>query len=498
MRPTLDTTRHLGRPKTVFAIFLFWATTTIPVHAQTFTTLFSFDGTDGSSPLGTMVQATSGNLYGTTALGGNTPSPTNCPNGCGTIFEITSSGKFSTLYAFCAELNSDGFCPDGNIPIGGLVQATNGMLYGTTTGGGANDNGTFFEITPSGKLTTLYSFCSLSNCSDGAVPEGTLTQGTSGNFYGTTFFDGATFYGTVFEITPAGKLTTLYNFCSKSDCTDGMFPGYGVIQGSDGSFYGTTDDGGANDDGTVFRVTSRGAFTTLYSFCSQANCVDGSGPSTPLLQAANGDFYGATGGGTNGYGLIYSITAGGTIATAYSFCQLASCGDGSYPKALVEGTDGSFYGATYGDGESNYGTVFSLTSTGELTTLHTFDDRDGAGPDSGIVQATNGSFYGATYGGGNLTNCTDGCGTLYSVSVGLGPFVKTLTTSGKAGATVIILGSSLAGTTRVTFNGTAATFTVVSASEIKTTVPSTATTGFVEVSTPGGTLKSNTRFRVNP
>jgi uncharacterized repeat protein (TIGR03803 family) len=342
--------------------------------------------------------------------------------------------------------------------FGSLVQGTNGNFYGTTWSGGANIAGTVFKITPAGKLTTLYSFCAQAGC-NGYSPDAGLVQATNGNFYGTTGLGGAHNYGTVFEITPAGKLTTLYSFCAQSGCTDGQSPDAGLVQATNGNFYGTTLNGGAIGAGTVFEITPAGKLTTLHSFCSQISCGDGDGAFGTLVQATNGNFYGTTvAGGANssgcggyGCGTVFQITPAGKLTTLYSFCAQSGCADGSEPSV-------------------------------------------------GLVEATNGNFYGTTtYGGANSSGCGGyGCGTVFSLSVGLGPFVETRPTSGKVGAAVIILGTNVTGATGVSFHGTAAKFEVVSKSEIKTTVPSGATTGYVTVTTAKGTLKSNVKFRVIP
>ena len=475
----------------VYAVFVLCAATAIALSAQTFTALHSFDGTDGDNPGAALVQATNGYLYGTTTAGGGAR-----PYG-GTVFKIAPSGTLTTLYSFC----SQGTCTDGEEPFGALVQATNGSLYGTTPLGGANDAGTVFKITPGGTLTTLHSF---SGGADGGDPVAALVQATNGYLYGTTQVGGAIGAGgTVFRMTPKGALTTLYNFCSQGaypDCTDGSDPNT-LVQATNGDLYGTTQDGGANRYGTVFKITPGGTLTTLYSFCSQSGCTDGYQPLAALVQATDGDFYGTTSvGGANGYGTVFKMTPGGTLTTLYSFCSQSGCTDGACPYAgLVQATDGNLYGTTYGVGGSG-STVFKITPSGTLTTLYSFSSQGftgGAYPYAGLVQDTNGKFYGTAYYGGASTNCIN-CGTVFSLSVGLGPFVETQTTSGKVGAAVKILGSDLTGATSVSFNGTAATFTVVSRYLITTTVPADATTGKVEVVTPSRTLSSNVPFRVLP
>ncbi len=462
------------------ALVLLCATTAIPLPAQTFTTLHSFDTTDGDDPQGGLVQATNGKLYGTTYGGG--------ANGAGTVFKITPSGTLTTVYSFCAESG----CSDGAYPYTALVQATNGSLYGTTTGGGANGDGTVFKITPSGTLTTLHSF----DVTDGYLPYTALVQASNGDLYGTTVQGGANGAGTVFKITPSGTLTTLYSFCSQSGCTDGKSPFSALVQATNGNLYGTTFVGGADGYGTVFKITPSGTLTTVHSF----DYTNGGNPEAGLVEASNGNFYGITsdGGGTDS-GTVFKMTPSGTLTTLYSFCSQSNCADGyDVAAALVQATDGNLYGTTVLGGancipDGGCGTIFKITPGGALTTLHSFDVTDGGNPETGLTQDTDGKFYGTLQAGG-----ANGAGTIYSLSVGLGAFVETQTSSGRVGAAVKILGSDLTGATSVTFNGTAATFTIVSKSEITTTVPTGATTGRVKVVTPGDTLTSNFNFRVTP
>jgi uncharacterized repeat protein (TIGR03803 family) len=455
----------------------------LSLSAQTFTTLRSFDGTDGSQVFPGLVQAANGDLYGATADGGAN-SNKGCVANCGTVFKITLAGKLTTLYSFCSQSG----CSDGAEPQATLVQDTNGNLYGTTFILGANGGGTVFKISSAGKLTTLYTFCSKSGCSDGDGPNAPLVQATNGDLYGTTLFGGASNAcsgggcGVVFKITLSGTFTTLHSF----DSTDGDAP-RGPVQATDGNFYGTTNQGGAHGGGTVFKITPSGKLTTLYNFCSRSGCTDGEAPLAGVVQGTDGNFYGtATAGGANGYGTVFKITPSGKLTTLGSF------GPFGYPESTpVQATDGNFYGTTSSGGTEGYGTIFKITPSGKLTTLHTFDGTDGAEIAAGLVQDTNGKFYGtAPYGGANND------GTVFSLSVGLGPFVETQPTAGKVGAAVKILGTDLTGATSVRFNGTAAVFKVVSASLITTDVPTGATTGTVEVTTPKGTLKSNVAFRV--
>jgi uncharacterized repeat protein (TIGR03803 family) len=483
MRRTVNALGKLKWGKKAYAVFVLCATTAIPLPAQTFTTLHSFDGTDGQGPKAGLVQATNGNLYGTTEQGG--------AYGGGTVFKITPGGTLTTLYSFCSQIN----CTDGQSVEAGLVQATNGYLYGTTLQGGANGTGggTIFKITPSGTLTTLYSFCNQNGCTDGKYPYAGLVQAANGDLYGTTTGGGANGGGTVFKITPSGTLTTLYSFCAQSGCTDGSGPYAGLVQAANGHLYGTTFFGGVPGWGTVFKITPSGTLTTLYSFCSQSGCTDGQDPEAGLVQATNGYLYGTTyAGGPNDGGTVFKITPSGTLTTLISFlCDQSGCPDGQYPVAgLVQATDGNLYGTAADGANGSYGTVFKITPSGNLTTLYLFD---GQIPIAGLVQATNGNFYGTAYDGGASND-----GTVFSLSVGLGPFVKTQPASGKVGAAVKILGTNLTGATSVSFNGTAAVFTVVSSSLITTTVPAGASSGKVQVVTPGRTLSSNVPFQVRP
>lgn len=477
-----------------YIVFLFCAAL-ISAPAQ-LTTLASFNKTDGSVPAypaAPFVQGTNGNFFGTTAAGG--------ANQEGTVFELSPSGNLVRLYSFCSQPG----CSDGAIANAGLMQAVDGTIYGTTASGGTNNQGTIFAMTPAGKLTTSYRFCSIPGCPDGADPSAGLLQAFDRNLYGTTFGGGAYGNGTVFKLTKAGTLTTLASF----DGVHGSNPDFGsLIQGTDGGFYGTTVAGGANTAcgntngcGTIFRVTPLGKLTSLYSFCTQLQCTDGYSPLGGLVQGTDGNLYGTTtAGGAYGYGTVFKITTSGTLMTLHSF----DYSDGAYPEAaLILGTDGNFYGTTPNGGTSGVsGTLFSITPAGQLTTLYSFCSKancaDGNGPFSGLIQATNGEFYGATFAGGTSSKCSGGCGTAFSLSTGLGPFVETRLTSGKAGAHVVILGNNLTGTSTVNFNGTPAAFTVVSATEIVATVPTGATTGFVTVATSGGTLTSNQPFRVIP
>jgi uncharacterized repeat protein (TIGR03803 family) len=483
----------LGGWKSICAVLVLCNATAISSPAQTFTTLHSFDGTDGKVPQGGVILGLDGNLYGTTPEGG-----ANSNDNSGTAYKVTPQGARTVLHNFCSRTG----CAGGAAPVAGLVLGTDGNFYGTAeAGGGPTGGGTVYKVTSQGGFTTLYNFCLQQQCTDGSGPTGALTQGTDGNFYGTTNGGGTNGKGTVFKVTPHGALTTLYSFCPQAGCVDGQNPWAGMVQGSDGNFYGTAQYGGAHGGGTVFKISPQGKFTTLYSFCALSNCADGENPFAALIQAADGNYYGTTlYGGTKGgpFGTVFKITPLGKLTTLYSFCSVTNCMDGITPYGgLVQGPDGTFYGTTNTDGQNFEGTIFRLTPQGTLTTLFSFcvqsSCTDGAGSFSGLALGTDGKLYGATPGGG-----TNSFGTVYSLDIGLSAFVQTLPAAGKVGATIRIEGTNLTGTTAVSFHGTMATFTVVSGTQIKTTVPSGATTGFVTVTTPSGTLTSNKKFRVTP
>lgn len=451
----------------------------IPSPAQTFTTLASFNWTDGAHPWSmSLVQGINGNLFGTTYNGGmrNANCDTDYP-GCGGIFEITPAGALTVVHKF------DG--TDGNSPMAGLLVATSGNLYAvTSSGGGGTDNcGTIYTVTPG---TTLHVF----QGTDGCAPN-QLIEGADGNFYGTTIAGGTDFpVGTIFKITPAGDFTTLHNFGG----TDGANPSAALLETADGNFYGTTLQGGVNNQGTIFKITPDGSFTSLYGFGTAPADDNGLLPYGALVQDIAGNFYGTTseGGAYGCCGTVFKMTPAGAVTTLHNFCA-ENCTDGYYVfDGLLEATDGNFYGTTDEvAGAIDCGTIFRLTPGGAFSVLHTFDGTDGCSPHGGLSQGTDGTLYGAAFGGG-----AHGFGDVYSLSVGLAPFVKTLPHSAKPGSAIKILGTNLTGAASVSFNGAAAVFTVVSPTEIETTVPVGATTGKIQVTTPGGTLFSGGPFLV--
>jgi len=455
---------------------------------------------------------------------------------------IAAAQTFTTLASF-------NFA-DGAGPFAGLTQGLDGNFYGTTYSGGAYNYVTIFKVKPGGDITTLFSFDSI----DGANPNARLVLAPSGAFYGTTFQGGNTTCGggfgcgTVFEYYPGGALYTLHNF----DSSDGANPAAGLVQAIDHNFYGTTSQGGNFTNcpigcGTIFRITPGSGLTTVHRF----NGTDGAGPNSTLVQATDGSLYGTTSiAFSGGYGTVFKFTLGGTLTTLHAF----DIAGGQDPGALLQSADGNLYGTTAaggaaGCGGPGCGTFFKITLAGALTTLHSFDMTHGYDPLAPLLQANNGDFYGTTRDGGPSANCVDGCGTIFKItpagklttlyafsgvpdgqwpiagliqgtdgnlygttsnggatgdgsvfrlSVGLGPFVKPVPPAGSVGSTVKILGTNLTGATTVSFNGTQAIFTVISPSEIVTTVPSGATTGKVHVRKPHGTLSSGGPFIVTP
>jgi uncharacterized repeat protein (TIGR03803 family) len=353
------------------------------------TVLYSFAGgtTDGRTPNAALIPGSDGNFYGTTSDGGMSY--------LGTVFKITPAGVETVLYSFA------GGTTDGRVPNAALILGSDGNFYGTTSGGGPTGagipfgTGTVFKITPAGVETVLHLFAG--GATDGSIPNATLIPGSDGNFYGTTSSGGAGSSGSLVKITLAGTETVVYSF---NTGPEGQNP-VGLIQGGDGNFYGTTSKGGTKNLGTVFEITSAGVETMLYSF---AGGTDGSSPSA-LIQGSDGNFYGTTSnGGTNGYGTVFKITPAGIETVLYSFAGGTT--DGGFPAAaLIQGSDGNFYGTTQAGGTSNSGTVFKVTPAGVETVLHFFagGTSDGGFPTAALIQGGDGNFYGTTSGSGGGT-----------------------------------------------------------------------------------------------
>ena len=257
-------------------------------------------------------------------------------------------------------------------PVASQIQAADGNFYGTTASGGAFGGGTVFKITPGGTATILCNFFG-SAYDDENTPYAALVQGTDGYFYGTAS-GGLSAHGTVFRMDPERGCLVMHWFTG--GLADGAAPTAALIQASDGNFYGTTSLGGAYDVGTVFRITPRGTVTVLHAFSGSPS--DGSSPRTALIQATDGDFYGTTyDGGSSNAGTVFRMTLAGSVTLLHSFTN----SEGFSPSAgLIQAPDGDFYGTTESGGPSGSGTVFKITQAGTFTLLHAFSLTDGAGP----------------------------------------------------------------------------------------------------------------------
>jgi uncharacterized repeat protein (TIGR03803 family) len=457
-------------------------------HAQTYSALYEFGGKTGDPA--------NPRYSGIIAQGrdGNLYStapytPLVC---CGAVFKITPSGTLTVVYYFNDKAGS------GYTPLGGLTLGTDGNFYGTTSAVGTFGGGTLFKIPASGTLTTLYNFGACKYpCKDGRFPIAPPVQGTDGSFYGTTpYTNDGTESGVVYKLTSAGKFTTIHAF----DYTAGGYnPNAPLIQGSDGNFYGTTTLGGktlgsncvvrsaSNSCGTVFKMTSAGNVTFIYEF----DKTHGAGPIGPVIQGTNGNFYGTTSeGGTSGFGVVFKLTSAGVLTVLHDFNGT----DGKTPDAgLVQANDGNFYGVASAGGTLGYGTIFKVTSTGTFSVVYNFENTHGATPEVTLFQHTNGILYGDTYSGDS-----HGWGVFYSLNIGAAEFARLQPTSGKVGSSVGIFGQGFTGTKAVSFNGVNATPLSVTDTYLTVTVPSGAKTGTVTVVRPSGSLKSLQQFKVTP
>jgi uncharacterized repeat protein (TIGR03803 family) len=335
-----------------------------------------------------VIQAADGNFYGTSYSGFS--------NG-GTVFKVTPAGAVTYPYTFQGGT-------DGGVPQSPPVQGPDGTLYGVTSAGGAFGYGVIYNVNPAmGTETVLYSF---DGGADGGNPAGALIFDNSGNLYGVTTLYGADNFGVAYKFNlAAGKLTPLHAFCSMSNCDDGTSPAAGLVQGTDGNFYGTALTGGAYGNGTFYKVTSSGTFTLLYSFCvTDVNtCAEGYAPHSAVAEGSDGNFYGSNQqGGANTLGTIYKATPGGTVTPVYTFTGGT---DGSLPYGPVFGSDGNLYGATQTGGLAQdcnahgCGSVFQLTPAGTLNLLYDFADSNAdANPYAAPMQGSDGNLYGTTSG----------------------------------------------------------------------------------------------------
>jgi uncharacterized repeat protein (TIGR03803 family) len=431
-----------------------------------------------------LIQGPDGNFYGTTRYGGTAET--------GTVFELTPAGVLSTLASLVY----------GQDSVAGLTLGANGTFYGTTTEGGSTDSGTIFQFTVGGGVTTLVDF----GTDMGGYPQGSLIQAADGFFYGTTGAGGTSGDGTVFRYTSTGTLTTWANF----NPTNGKGPTAGLIQATDGNFYGTTQYGGSGS-GSILKMTPDGSLSDLGDFSADPSL--GYNPLGPIVQGADGNFYGTTSGGGVSYGgTVFKFTSTGTLTTFYAFPTFSST-EGAYPSAgVILGSDGNFYGTTKSGGVDNSGTAFELTPGGTLTTLISFGAY--TAPVTGLIQGKDGAFYGTfdfgfndnEYGsvfrlasGGSLTSLGEFNGLNGQTPLGNliqgndGSFYGTTSLSGP--------GASAAGTLfQVTPDGdltTEFTFTGLNGSTPQAGLLQAADGDFYGTTSYGGMANSGTVFRFN-
>jgi uncharacterized repeat protein (TIGR03803 family) len=322
------------------------------------TTLINFANTNGANPEAGLTLGTNGNFYGTTYSGGS--------NGWGSVFELTTNGVFTTLANFAGT--------NGRNPTATLILGTDGNFYGTTIHGGANGYGTVFELTPNGVLTALYTF---TGGNDGGNPYAGLTLGTNGNFYGMSTYGGKGGYGTVFEVTNTGGFTALYSFTNGSD---GANPYAGLILGLNGNFYGTTSGDGSSTYGNVFEMTPNGALTTLYTFTGGND----SGSPNALTLGPDGNFYGTTYGSSdpysgfsNPFGTVFEVTSNGAFTTLASF--VGTNGENS-KASFTLAPDGNFYGTTSYGGADGIGEIYRLNLPPEIIQQPVSQSAPAGGP----------------------------------------------------------------------------------------------------------------------
>lgn len=380
-------------------------------QAQTYTVLHSFTGeTDGAEPFARLIEDSAGNLYGTTSGGGNDSTcSSTIPPGCGVVFKLDANGNETVLHSFTGP-------PDGANPGFGLVRDMSGDLYGTAGGGEHiaicyGGCGVVFRVDPRGNETVLYRF---TGGADGAEPTGVLARDSAGNLYGTILEGGVQkgIYGSgvVYKLDPSGKETVLYSFTGGAD---GGSPAAGVIRDPTGNLYGTGTQGGAFNEGIVFKVDTTGKETVLYSFTGRS---DGGSSFAPLIRDAAGNLYGTTQGGGTGYGVVFKLNTTGTETVLHTFTGGAD-GGGPEGAGVVQDAAGNLYGTTYAGGKC-CGVVFKLDTTGTETVLHTFSGgEDGSDPGGGLLLNRSGTLYGITLFGGILSDCSGfGCGVAFKLT----------------------------------------------------------------------------------
>ncbi len=379
-----------------------------------FKVLYTFKGgTDGSSPFAPLARDAAGNLYGTTAYGGNVGVKTcgNGATGCGIVFKLSSTGTETVLHRF-----SGG--SDGEYPYAGLVLDSVGNLYGTTALGGSIDCqgrncGTVFEVDASGSETVLYRFAGRL---DGGLPDGGLIRDNLGNLYGTTLEAGRWGFGNVFRIDPTDTEKVIYSFAGG---TDGATSDATLLRDAAGNLYGTTTAGGTGAAGTILKVNTSGEETVLYSFGATP---DGQFPQGGLVADSVGNLYGVTShGGTSGNGTVFEVDTTGKETVLYSFTG-GTDGGGPF-GGLLRDAAGNLYGTASSGGNLSCnapygcGTVFKLGMTGHESVLYTFTGgTDGGFPYATLTRDSLGNLYGTANSGGDLScNAPNGCGTVFEL-----------------------------------------------------------------------------------
>jgi uncharacterized repeat protein (TIGR03803 family) len=349
--------------------------------------LHSFQGgiSDGSYPSGSLIQGSDGFFYGTSSSGGS--------NNTGMVFKVSTAGDVTVIYSF----------PSSSYSRSGVIKGSDGYLYGTSGGDGTYGYGTIYKLSTTGTLTTLYSFPNYNY----AYSDGGVIQGSDGYLYGVISNNGANNYGSVYKISTTGTYTTLYSFAGGK--SDGCYPYQGLKQGPDGYLYGVTTSCSTYSQGALFKISTAGVESILHAF---AGGSDGSSSGayqggSPLVIASDGNLYGVNfSGGLYGSGTVYKLTTSGTFSTLYSF---GNSGIGN-PLTIIQGVDGNLYGSTssgsyYSNAGNAYftepiGTIFKISTTGTFTSLYSFEYGLNGTTATSMIQASDGRFYGLSQGGG--------------------------------------------------------------------------------------------------
>jgi uncharacterized repeat protein (TIGR03803 family) len=475
--------RHAGAAATAFAAVLF-AAAAASAGAAKFADLYDFGVTDAQqNPGGALALGRNGNFYGEEGQSGTSAA----------IFSISRQGKESLLWT------GPGY-PDQPVCTTGLTLGADGLLYGTCSIWNSNNaaSGAIFQFDPrhpEAGLKPLYVF-PLVNPQGSSSNPSRLTLGVDGNLYGTAwsgYTGDVNVNGSVFRITPGGQFTTLYTFQGGA-AGDGAEPS-ALTLASDGDFYGVTAAGGAigssSAAGTVFRITPAGVETILTTFTTSTN---GQRPLAPVIEGNDGNFYGSTYyGGANNQGTLFRMTPAGQITYLHDFSQTAD--NGAYPtQPLIQASDGNLYAPATDCSPSSclVDSLFRITPGGHFTTLYVFPPPfvNGADiPSSPLTQNPDGGFYGLTQFGG-----PDNAGMFYRLTDGAPQLIVLQSPIGAPGARLGIFGRGFKGATAVAFNGVPASFTVVGDTWLSATIPAGATAGFVTVTEPGATLKSAVVF----